>query len=223
MSRGGRQAAATSVLMVCALCSLTFATRICVNEWRILLVGTNGHVDLVPCVTGVFDFSHTVCCNTGSDCCGSNFTMEPGIPFTPDYLETADIVLSSLTSSSVSPTTPPNTFAPLPSTLTTTSLTTCASILPTNLPANTESLSKSTGSVAAAIGASLSALLLGVLVFLAYRERGWKRSIAEKQEWIDYLQGKYHVPSQRRMISLQKLASSQRSMVPPQELATGRN
>jgi len=136
-------------------------------------VRTNSYVNFYPCLTGIFDPNHTFCCGTDSNCCASNFTMDPGTPFAPVLSQESSTesstsstrTASSIPSSSLEQNSPVATVTPQSS-----------------LPDSSECLQRPQSIVGAAVGAPLGALFLFVLLVFAFRERRWRRKMAETRK-----------------------------------------
>ena len=102
-----------------------------------------------------------------SNCCASNFTLDPGTPFAPAL---------SRESSATSPMTASSTIQPssLQQSPPATPVTTQSS-----LPDSSDCIQSPQSIVNAAVGAPLGGLFLFVLSVLAFRERRWRRKMAE--------------------------------------------
>ena len=131
---------------------------------------TNSFVNLYSCLTGIFDPNHIFCCGMDSNCCASNFTLDPGTPFAP---------VLSRESSAISPATASSTIQPssLQQSPPATPVTTQSS-----LPDSSDCIQSPQSIVNAAVGAPLGGLFLFVLSVLAFRERRWRRKMAETRK-----------------------------------------
>lgn len=122
------------------------------------------------CEPGVFDPPRTVCCGGDSNCCASNFSLNPGVPFFP----TLD--LEETTSSAIPSASATESSTPTASLSSSSSTASCASNGTNVCPVVADGPSASV--VGGAVGGSMAALLVAALIFLFFRERSWKRQMA---------------------------------------------